>query len=300
MHSTEEGAYLKENIILNNNYRIIKIISDSELSIVYLAENLRNKEIQVIKEYFPKSLALRDLDDKVVLHKSPSFKKKFKELRDVFIQEALIMKELNHQNIIGYDDHFEENGTCYIAMEYGEGIRLDEMIKEHHITSLSCFLKNSLLPLLDALDYLHTSGIIHRDIKPSNIMIRKDGQPTILDFGSAIYFKEQNSFTAFTTTGFSPLEFYSNSSEQGVYSDIYSLSATIYYILSGKAPMNISERVIEDKIEPIRNYTQKISPLLSTIIMWGLAMNYKKRCPSLKPIRAAIYMEYIILKIKRA
>ncbi len=299
MKSVTSDICLKKNTLLKNTYRIKKVISCSELSIVYFGRHVESGDIQIIKEYFPKALVLRDLDDKTVLCRLPSSKEKYYELMEAFFNEATIIKELCHKNIVGYIDHFEENGTGYIVMEYCRGKTLNRYIKEEKTVSMVAFFHKTLFSLMDALDFIHKKGIIHRDIKPENILISKEGQPILLDFGSAVYYKNHTRHKIFTTPGFSPLEFYSEKSKLGIYSDIYSLAATFYYYLTGRVPLDVSERLIEDRIENVRHYNREVTPLLSSVIMWGLSVNYKRRCSSLKLFKIAFYLEYLLLKIKK-
>ncbi|NME99262.1 serine/threonine protein kinase [Aneurinibacillus aneurinilyticus] len=297
MKLTVDDMCLGEGTIIKNTYKIKKVIHRSELSIVYIGHHIKSKEIQVIKEYFPKALALRDLDNKSMLCRLPSFKGKYYELMEIFFNEAVIIRELHHKNIVGYIDHFEENGTGYIVLKYDKGRTLDTYIREEKEISMSDLFKNIILPMLRTLQFIHKQEIIHRDIKPGNILIREDGSPLLLDFGSAIYYKNQSSNRIFTSAGFSPLEFYSEKAKQGRYSDIYSFAATLYYCFSGRAPLDVSERLIEDRIENIKQHNKKITSLLARMIMWGLSINSRERCPSLKLFKAVLYVEHLRLKI---
>jgi serine/threonine protein kinase len=254
----------------------------------------------IIKEFFPYQLVLRDLDHKNVVCKRPSVKECYEKSWDNFFKEAEILKGFNHHNIVKYMDHFSENNTEYIVTAYCSGKTLDKYIEQEQDISISGFLKNIMIPLIDVMQELHERGIIHRDIKPNNIIINEKGQPVIIDFGSAIHYQRSENKQIFVTPGFSPLEFYAENSKQGRYSDIYSLAATLYYYLCGKAPKAASERVIEDKIEDIRHYNSIISGPFSHMIMKNLTLDYRKRYSSLYVLRCCIYLEYLILKMKRA
>ncbi|MGE8000575.1 serine/threonine-protein kinase [Lysinibacillus sp. NPDC093190] len=298
MQATEVELSLPENSVLNDTYKIKEVNATSKLSFVYIAENINEGNQLIVKEFFPNDIALRDLDNKTVINRLPSTKQKFEDLKINFLNEALIMQEINHYNIVKYIEHFEENGSIYIIMEYYEGKLLDQYIKDYPINDREHLYTSIFLPLIDSLRYLHKKGILHRDIKPSNIMIDSEGKPYLLDFGSAIFYKTEENYQIFTSPGYSPLEQYSNISEQGVYTDIYSLAATFYYALTDIIPLDSSQRIIEDKIENVRKYNGKVSIVLSQTIMWGLAVQAKKRCSSLKFMELAVATENIANRIK--
>jgi len=289
---------LPANSVLNDTYKIKEVIATSKLSFVYIAENINEGNQLIIKEFFPNAIALRDLDNKTVVNRLPSTKQKFEDLKAIFLNEALIMRQINHRNIVKYIDHFEENESIYIVMEYYEGTLLDQYLKDFPINDRDHLYTSIFLPLIGALSYLHKKGILHRDIKPSNIMIDSEGNPCLLDFGSAIFYKTAENYQIFTSPGYSPLEQYSNVSEQGVYTDIYSLAATFYFSLTDIIPLDSSKRIIEDKIENVRKYNGKVSIILSRTIMWGLAVHAKKRCSSLKFMELAVAVGNIINRLK--
>ena len=289
---------LPANSVLNDTYKIKEVIATSKLSFVYIAENINEGNQLIIKEFFPNAIALRDLDNKTVVNRLPSTKQKFEDLKAIFLNEALIMRQINHRNIVKYIDHFDDNESIYIVMEYYEGTLLDQYLKDFPINDRDHLYTSIFLPLIGALSYLHKKGILHRDIKPSNIMINSEGNPCLLDFGSAIFYKTAENYQIFTSPGYSPLEQYSNVSEQGVYTDIYSLAATFYFSLTDIIPLDSSKRVIEDKIENVRKYNEKVSIILSRTIMWGLAVHAKKRCSSLKFMGLAVAVGNIINRLK--
>ncbi|MCY9549842.1 serine/threonine protein kinase [Lysinibacillus xylanilyticus] len=289
---------LPANSVLNDTYKIKEVIATSKLSFVYIAENIHEGNQLIIKEFFPNDIALRDLDNKTVVNRLPSTKQKFEDLKAIFLNEALIMRQINHRNIVKYIDHFDENESIYIVMEYYEGTLLDQYLKDFPINDRDHLYTSIFLPLIGALSYLHKKGILHRDIKPSNIMIDSEGNPCLLDFGSAIFYKTAENYQIFTSPGYSPLEQYSNVSEQGVYTDIYSLAATFYFSLTDIIPLDSSKRVIEDKIGNVRKYNEKVSIILSRTIMWGLAVHAKKRCSSLKFMELAVAVGNVINRLK--
>lgn len=291
---------LPKKTVLKGKYEIKRKLAAGNFSIVYIGRELVNGSPCIIKEFFPHQLALRDLDRNNVVCRWPSLKACYLKSRNHFFQEAEILKGFHHRNIIRYIDHFSENNTGYIITAYCKGKTLDQYIENERDISITAFLKNIMVPLIDVMRELHKQGIIHRDIKPNNIMIDEEGQPVIIDFGSAVYYRSCESKQIFVTPGFSPLEFYAENAKQGRYSDIYSCAATLYYYLCGKAPKAVSERVIEDRIEDIRNYNSIISKAFSHMVMKNLSLDYRKRNSSLYFLRCSVYLEYLLLKMKRA
>lgn len=299
MRQVERERGLKKGTILQKAYRIKKTISTSELSNVYVVYHVKSKRTLILKEFFPQSLAMRDMDHVKVICRRLLLQSKFEQLLDSFWQEASLHQELSHEHIIGYIDHFADNGTGYLVVDYCKGKTLDEYVFNQEQLDIGAFLHQTVLPLFDGLDYLHKKGIIHRDIKPKNIMITEEGKPVLIDFGSAIYFEKDAPKPIVTTEGYSPLEFYSGQSRQGVVSDIYSLAATLYYCLTKERPVDVAARVIEDHLPSIRTINPNVPLLLANVIMWGLAVDSKKRCPTLGLFATAIRAEHLVWEGKR-
>lgn len=283
---------------IDSTYNIRRIISQSELAIVYAARQDNNKQMCIVKEFFPRALARRNADRKSVAGRKTAAGSKYVGLLEAFLQEAELLNEAGHPNIAGYVDHFEENGTAYLVMEYCQGVTLDQYVKNHANCIDARFLRATFVPLIGALEHMHELGIIHRDIKPGNIMIDEGDQPKLLDFGSAVRYTETG-HPIFTTAGYSPLELYSEKSQQTPASDIYSLAATLYYCCSGQPPYDVRNRLFEDKLAPVRSAARNVSPLLSRVIHWGMRVSADKRCPSLKWFKAALHAEcYLARKPK--
>ncbi len=289
---------LRKGEELKDTYRIKELVSKSELSIVYLGYEKNSGKSCIIKEYFPSKIVLRDNDKKTVLCRMPSMKVKYYNSLEMFFNEAVALKMFEHENIARYIDHFLENNTGYIVIKHYEGLTLDEYMKEEIEISLVKFFEKICIPVINALIEIHAKGILHRDIKPTNIIICENDVPVIIDFGSAINYKECDRKKIFVTSGFSPLEFYSEKSKQGKFSDIYGLAATIYYYLCGTIPKDSAQRVIEDDIENIRIYNDQITRLFAGIIMKNLSLDSKKRFSSLKLFKLFVNLECMILNFK--
>ena len=123
--------------------------------------------------------------------------------------------------------------------------------------------------------------------------------PILIDFGSAILREGENKKDIFLTPGFSPLELYSEKSNQDRHSDIYSLSAILYYYLSGETPIEASKRIHEDNLISLKEMKSGVSKNLDRIIMKNLSLNIKKRSKYIKGFKLKLWREYALIKWKR-
>ena len=236
-------------------YRIDRYLGSGGFGITYLATD-ENLDIQVaIKEYLPSDLAMRDADNSVVV-KTAEDEDDFEWGRERFLDEARSLARFNHPNIVRVQRFFEAHGTSYIVMDYVEGQPLWDLL-ERKGTLTEAEIHQLVLPLADGLAHIHEAGLLHRDIKPSNIILRDDGTPVLIDFGSArqaVGMKSQ-SMTSVVTPGYAPLEQYAAKSRQGPATDIYAFGAVLYRCVTGRVPDDATDRAIEDVLTPAAQAT---------------------------------------------
>ncbi len=293
MRKDNSKIALQRNVILNDTYQVRQVLASSELAIVYAGRD-KNTGLKVaIKEFFPQRLAARHSDKRGVFCSTRGFSGQYQELLAAFMVEGDLLSTLNHPHIVSYVDHFEANDTGYLVMEYCTGLSLTEYLNERNHALDASFITKTLLPLVDTLDYIHNQGILHRDVKPSNIMVMEDGAPMLLDFGSAARWPMQtgDKQTIFTSAGYSPLEFYSEKSNQGPMSDIYSLAALLHYWTCGQAPMDVKQRLFRDELPSVRTQNEYVNPWLARVIHWGLSVRSEKRCASLAWVRRSLRVQ---------
>ncbi|ABK44429.1 serine/threonine protein kinase [Magnetococcus marinus MC-1] len=225
-------------------YEIVKVLGKGGFGITYLAKDTNLDQLVAIKEYLPSAFASRDQSESVQPN-SPEAEETFRWGLDRFLGEARTLARFRHPHIVRVLSFFENNNTAYMVMEFAEGKGLDAILKQRK-TLTENQLRQLLLPLLSALETLHETGFIHRDLKPANILIRRDGKPVILDFGSARQALGQTDqhMTSLLTLGYSPFEQYDSSgSRQGPWTDIYAMGAVLYHAVTGKKPMDAALRI---------------------------------------------------------
>ena len=234
---------LKTDALLERGkYRIVRTLGRGGFGVTYLAEQVLAKRKVCIKEFFPKDYYKRDATTGAITLTSDGFGEMMDKFKAKFIKEAQTIAALDHPNIIPIHDVFEENDTAYYVMEYIEGGSLQDVVRKRGAlpTDEALALMN---PVIDAVGYIHDHRIMHLDIKPGNIMVReKDGRPILIDFGLSKQYDEEGNQTSSTPVGishgFAPIEQYQNGgvSAFSPQTDIYSLGATLYYLVSGTVP----------------------------------------------------------------
>ena len=238
-----------------HEYQIQSVLGNGGFGITYLAQDTLLNIPVAIKEYLPNELAIRENDYSV----HPKFQYDMEDFSwglERFLDEAQILARFKHFHIIRVLRFFRANHTAYIVMDYERGQSLAEAFpKKKAIKETQ--LMEILLPLLDALETVHNAGYLHRDIKPDNIYLRnKDNSPVLLDFGAARYRvgSRSRSFTIIMSAGYTPFEQYVYDSNQGNWSDIYSLGAVLYRLISGQTPAEAIQRIDalrRDKPDPL-------------------------------------------------
>jgi len=237
-----------------NEFEITRVVGEGGFSIVYLAfDHILHRSI-ALKEYIPSQLASRRGDQTVAV-RSAQHQQTFEAGLRSFINEARLLAQFDHPALVKVYRFWEANGTAYMAMPYYEGRTLKDILREHPEQANEAWLKRLLVPLLDALTLLHDHRCFHRDIAPDNIQILDNGEPVLLDFGAArrTIGDMTQAFTVILKPGYAPIEQYAEETDlkQGPWTDLYALSAVLYWAIIGKPPPTAVARVIKDPLEPL-------------------------------------------------
>ena len=241
MSSLKKGASLQ-----NGKYIISSALGQGGFGITYEAEQTSLGRKVAVKEFFMKEHCNRDEATSQVSVPSTGSRELVERFRQKFIREAKMIAALDHEHIVKIYDVFEENGTAYYVMEYLGGGSLGDGVKAGKAMSEGDALE-SIRQIAPALSYLHSKGIIHFDVKPSNILKTEDGKLKLIDFGISKHYDEAGQQTSSTpvgiSKGYAPLEQYQQGSDIKSFTpatDVYSLGATLYALLSGSNPPEAS------------------------------------------------------------
>lgn len=284
-----ESPALCIGTLLCGRYQLGTVLGQGSYGITYAGWDETLEVPVAIKEYFPQGIAVREeMMDAVCA--SEGHEMEFAVCRDRFLREARVLAMMQEMpGVVRVQNHFEENETAYIVMEYLHGETLAQYAASHAIGAKE--LLDRLLDPVNALDALHRQGILHCDIKPQNIMVLEDGRMKLIDFGAAAQV-DRNETVRFGSPGYAAIE--QEQTEEGKYSigawtDVYGLCATIYDVLSGGKMKRAAERVLSDGLKPIRKLCGRLKRRQAKAIMDGLAVKPDRRIQSMAELRALLY-----------
>ena len=261
-----------ESSLQGGRYRIVRMLGSGGFGITYLGTQTGLERNIVIKEFFMTDYCLRDEYSNLITVPTVSNVEFVERFKDKFLKEARHIAQLKHPNIVNIIDVFEENGTAYYVMDFIEGGSLVEKVQREGSLPENV-AKRYILQIADALNYIHQRYMNHLDVKPGNIMLSRNDNAILIDFGLSKQYDSQTGHQTSTTPvgishGYAPMEQYKEGgvSEFSPETDIYSLGATLYYLLTGARPP-VSQEINEDGLPLDQLKAKNISwPTISAII----------------------------------
>jgi len=279
---------------LLEEFEILRVLGTGGFGIVYLARDHVLQRDIAIKEYMPAALARRGEGATVVLRGSTDgLAQTFAKGLESFLGEARLLASFDHPALVKVHRFWRSNATAYMAMPYYPGRTLKDVRLEMPAAPGEAWLRALIEPLLGALELLHAHGVCHRDIAPDNILVLPDGRPVLLDFGCARRAVAGGSqwFTAHLKPQFAPLEQYADEGSvgQGPWTDLYSLGATLYFVVTGRAPAASVARAAHDTLPALSSLSLSgISPGLLAAVDWTLALAPGDRPRDVETVRRAL------------
>ena len=257
---------LTSGVILQNRYEIERLLGGGGMGMVYLAHDQRLAN---------RACAVKEMVDHFIDQQQRI------EANEYFAREADTLAQLKHAAIPAITDRFDDHNRHYLVMEYVEGRNLEEEIAARGGPLPEGLVIDIARQLCDVLAYLHgfTPPMVYRDMKPSNVMLTPRGRVVLVDFGIARLFKTARKGTMIGTLGFAPPEQYQGAVDPR--SDIYSLGATLHYVLTGRDP----EKFPPFSFPPVRDLRPEVSTNLAAAIDRALAYQADARPATIQDFR---------------
>jgi serine/threonine protein kinase len=257
---------LEPGVVLQQRYRVERLLGGGGMGMVYLAHDQRLSN---------RPCAIKEMVDHFIDAQQRL------EANEYFAREADTLAQLKHSAIPAISDRFDQQNRHYLVMEYVEGRNLEEEIAQRSGPLPEGLVIDIARQLCDVLAYLHglQPPIIYRDLKPSNVMLTGNGRVVLVDFGIARLFKAQRKGTMIGTLGFAPPEQYQGIADPR--SDLYSLGATLHYVLTGRDP----EKYPPFSFPPVRELRPAVSSNLAGAIDRALAYEMLNRPATIQEFR---------------
>ncbi len=236
------------------DFEITGILGEGGFGIVYIAFDHSLQRNVAIKEYMPGVLAARASDHSIRV-RAERHQETFNVGLKSFINEARFLAQFDHSSLVKVYRFWEQNHTAYTAMQYYDGRTIKDIVNGSPELVNEEWCRKILKQILEALEMLYTMRILHRDVSPDNIIVQENGDAVLLDFGSArqIIGDRTRGLTVILKPGYAPVEQYAGdaSLDQGAYTDIYALSAVIYFAIMKEPPATSIARMVKDPIAPL-------------------------------------------------
>lgn len=265
--------------ILNNRYRVIRLLGTGGMGAVYYARDpVLDRHVAI------KQLQADPITGQLVAER----------VQAQFQREAQILASLHHPNLPRVTDYFSEDNRHYLVMDYIEGQTLQELVQVNPDGLEEAQVLDWADQLLSALEYIHGHHLIHRDIKPANIRRTPDGRIFLVDFGLVKPYDPNDPRTTAMIHGlgtpeYSPPEQYDPASHTDERSDIYALGATLYHLLTGQAPVSVTRRTSEpEAFRAPRATNAHLSPEVEHVVLRAMEMERAKRFSSAPDMRTAL------------
>ncbi len=293
--------------IVNGKYLIGRVIGIGGFGITYIGWDFYQSKKVCIKEYFPRAVAARNthadtyseqisvsVQYSMMYTRNPSRAQyAYMEGLKTYIEEAKTLSRFYLMpGIVSVRDFFYGNNTAYIVMEYIDGIDMKRYAKARGGRLSPGELFPILRDVLKALDEVNRAGIIHRDISPDNIMLTRDYKAKLIDFGAARDFAVRNG-PVLLKHGYAPIEQYYRDGKQGAWTDVYSMCASIYYLLTGVRIPDAGERQKQDTLQSLQAMGVSVSEGQDRAVMKGLHIEAEERYPAIAALYRDLYGEAI-------
>ena len=302
----KEAYHMVPGIMLNDRYIVGRVLGFGGFGVTYIGFDTVLERKVAIKEYLPGEFATRIPGSTQVITYAGERTEQFQSGLTKFLDEAKMLAKVQVANgVVQIFNSFMENETAYIVMEYLEGQTLSALLKEKEKLSVE-EAKEILHPIILALKEIHELGIIHRDIAPDNIFLTTDGRVKLLDFGASRFATTSysKSLSVIIKQGYAPVEQYRSRGDQGPWTDVYSLAATFYKMITGVTPTDAMDRVEKEDLKKPSKLGVDIAKNEENAIMNAMNLRIEDRTQNVEILEKELYHEDKVklrfIKLKKA
>lgn len=296
----EVSHQLRPFTILQGKYLVGDVLGEGGFGITYVGLDINLEMPVAIKEFYPNGFVTREsaVTTGVTVYSSVD-QEIVKKWKNNFLEEARsLAKCANLPGVVGVKEFFHENNTAYIVQEYLDGQDLKSYLKARGGRIPAGELIKLMEPVIKALDEVHKKGLIHRDISPDNIRLLENGTMKVMDFGAAKSFVEQNekSKSVMLKPGYAPEEQYRTRGNQGTWTDVYALCATMYKCITGVTPLESMERMRLDEMKWPSEMGVPVPKNFENILKKGMAVLAENRIQTMQELYDAIYHGNVVIE----
>jgi serine/threonine protein kinase len=278
----QHALALRPGVLLADRFRLIRSVRGaSSFAFSYHAEDLTTGETVVIKEFFPRSLVSRGADGMVVRPHSPECERDFLRALHRFALEGGILAETTQPNLVRVRAVADANATSYLVMAQHETQPLAEYVRSAGGRIPSADAGRFVQQLLSALQVLHTESIIHRDLSPRSVHVGAGGSAILLEFSARRHLPVHVTELA---SGFAAFEQY-GMRDIGPWTDVYAVSALLYYMLTGSVPPSALDRAAGEPLVSPLNLAPNVAPALARLVVKGLTLLPQQRPHAVSELR---------------
>ncbi len=289
----KEAYHMGPGTLLGGRYMVGQVLGFGGFGVTYIGYDTTLERKVAIKEYLPSEFSTRIPGQTEVTTYAGERTEQFNSGLNKFLEEAQMLAKLQTANgVVQIYNSFHENNTAYIIMEYLEGKTLKTYLEETEKIPVE-EAKEILHPIIVALKEVHALGIIHRDIAPDNIFLTNDGRVKLLDFGASRFAttSHSKSLSVIIKQGYAPVEQYRSRGDQGSWTDVYSLAATFYKMVTGVTPEDAMERVEKEELKKPSKLGIEIPKNTENAIMNALNIKIEDRTHDIEQFEKELYQD---------
>lgn len=282
-------SYLAPRTVLNDRYIVGKMLSYNGEGASYICYDMVAKTKAVLREYMPDTLCEREMRSKNIIINADCLAKYKTYMSEFQDMNRTLTRMRNLASICTAKDMFSENNTCYVILEYVEGVSLKKFLQSNRGYLQWQQVKKLFVPLFTTLSIIHNAGIIHRGISPENIIVTTDGRLKLTGFSISSIRTSNTALSPEFYSGYTAPEQYSSLEWQGTWTDVYSIAAVIYRILTGYVPPDANNRMHNDTMIPASRINPHIPRHVSNVLSRAMAVRGSDRIQTITDLVSELF-----------